>query len=267
MSSSENNDDSMIFLLKTVQSSAIRILIEALKEILTEANIIIDSTGLKIMTMDPSHTVLVHMKLESCKFEKFISNSDTKIGISMICFFKLLKTMNNNDTLTLFVEKDDPNRLGIKIENGDKNSITNYKLNLMDLNEDNIEIPPAEFESVLSMPSNELQKICRDMHNIADNLEIKSVGNQLFFSCRGDFAEQQTVIGETTSGMTYIQNENPEQIIQGVFALKYLVLFTKCTNLCNSINLFLKNDYPLIIKYDIASLGHIKLCLAPKTID
>ena len=38
-----------------------------------------------------------------------------------------------------------------------------------------------------------------------------------------------------------IQNDNPEQIIQGVFALKYLVLFTKCTNLCNSINLFLKN--------------------------
>ena len=67
--------------------------------------------------------------------------------------------------------------------------------------------------------------------------------------------------------MSYIQNDNPEQIIQGVFALKYLVLFTKCTNLCNSINLFLKNDYPLIIKYDIASLGHIKLCLAPKTID
>ena len=57
------------------------------------------------------------------------------------------------------------------------------------------------------------------MHNIADNLEIKSVGNQLFFDCRGDFAEQQTVIGETTSGMSFIQNDNPEQIIQGVFAL------------------------------------------------
>lgn len=257
----------MIFLLKTVQSSAIRILVEALKEILTDANIEIDQTGLKIMTMDPSHTVLVHMKLESCKFEQYICKQKTTIGISMICLFKLLKTMNNNDTLTFFIEEEDTNRLGIKIENGDKNSVTNYKLNLMDLNDDNIEIPPAEFGSILTMPSNELQKICRDMHNIADNLEIKSVGNQLFFSCKGDFAEQQTIIGETTSGMSFIQNDNPEQIIQGVFALKYLVLFTKCTNLCNSIELYLKNDYPLIIKYNIASLGHIKLCLAPKSID
>ena len=51
---------------------------------------------------------------------------------------------------------------------------------------------------------------------------------------------------------------------KGVFALKHLVLFSKCTNLCASIELYLKNDYPLIIEYMVASLGEIKLCLAPK---
>ena len=52
-----------IFELKTVQSSAVRILVEALKEILTDANIELDTQGIKIMTMDPTHTVLVHLKL------------------------------------------------------------------------------------------------------------------------------------------------------------------------------------------------------------
>ena len=60
------------------------------------------------------------------------------------------------------------------------------------------------------------------------------------------------------------KNQNPEEIVQGIFALKHLVLFCKCTNLCNSIEMYLKNDYPLIIKYTVASLGEIKLCLAPK---
>ena len=63
-------ENEYIFELKTVQSSACRILIEALKEILTDANIDIDESGIKIMTMDPSHTVLVHLKLGSSKFEK-----------------------------------------------------------------------------------------------------------------------------------------------------------------------------------------------------
>ena len=60
-----------LFELKTVQSSAFRILIEALKEILTDANIEIDENGLKVMAMDPTHTVLVHLKLEANKFEKY----------------------------------------------------------------------------------------------------------------------------------------------------------------------------------------------------
>ena len=28
--------------------------------------------------------------------------------------------------------------------------------------------------------------------------------------------------------------------------------------------MYLRNDYPLIIKYTVANLGHIKMCLAPK---
>jgi proliferating cell nuclear antigen len=114
------------------------------------------------------------------------------------------------------------------------------------------------------MPSGDFQKICRDMDNIADNMEIRSVGNQLIFRCKGEYADQETIIGETQSGMSYIQNCNPEEVIQGLFALKHLVLFTKCTNLCPSIELYLKNDYPLIIKYDVGPLGCVKLCLAPK---
>ena len=101
---------------------------EALKEILTDANIELDSQGIKIMTMDPTHTVLVHLKLEGAKFEKYAcgnGNNKITIGVSMLCLFKLIKTMNNNDTLSLYIEKDDPNRLGIRIENGDKNSVTN----------------------------------------------------------------------------------------------------------------------------------------------
>ena len=48
---------------------------------------------------------------------------------------------------------------------------------------------------------------------------------------------------------------------KSIFSLKYLCLFTKCTNLCNLLHMYIKNDYPLVIKYDIANLGHIKLCL------
>ena len=89
--------------------------------------------------------------------------------------------------------------------------------------------------------------------------------HSLIFNCEGDFADQSTHLGETQNGLQYKYNLSPEFPVQGVFSLKYLILFTKCTNLCNQIQLYIKNDYPLIIQYTIASLGMIKLCLAPIT--
>ena len=44
---------------------------------------------------------------------------------------------------------------------------------------------------------------------------------------------------------------------------KNLGYFIKCTNLCSQIEVYLENDLPLVVKYNVASLGEVKLCLAP----
>jgi proliferating cell nuclear antigen len=257
-----------IFELKTVQSSIFRVLIEALKEILPDTNIEFNSKGIKIITMDISHTVLVHCKLDAHQFEYYQCEDKIVVGLNMLYFFKLIKGMNNNETLSLFIERNDISRLGIRIENGEKNTVSTFKLNLLDLDEEEITIPPVRFSSVLNIPSSDFQKICRDMSNLTNLMEIKSVGNRLIFTCQGDFAQQETVMEEssTNDGILYIEKKDEGKIVQGVFSLKHLVLFTKCTNLCNSIQMYIENDYPLIIVYQIGSLGEIRFCLAPKKI-
>ena len=262
----ENNikiNEKHIVDIKTVQSSAIKTLVESLKEILTDANFIIDENGVKLIAMDSTHSVLVYLKLEADKFESFYCKEKIKLGISMLNLYKLIKTITTNDTLTFFVDENDLNTLGIQIYNEIKNSQTVYKLNLLDISEDEISIPPAEFDTELTLPSSEFQKIIRDMTNIGILTEIKSIGSTLEFKCDGDYATQTTTLGETQNCLQFKQNSDPDYTIQGVFSLKYLSLFTKCTNLCNQIQLYIKNDYPLIIQYTVASLGIIKLCLAP----
>jgi len=65
-----------------------------------------------------------------------------------------------------------------------------------------------------------------------------------------------------TAGVKVQKLGSPTEIVQGVFELKYLTMFTKCTNLCPSIELYLKNDYPLVLRYMVANLGEIRLVLA-----
>ena len=66
----ENDDDYFIY-IKTVQSIAFKILVEALKEIL-DINLEFDKNGIKIQSLDSSRTVLVYLTLEAENFENII---------------------------------------------------------------------------------------------------------------------------------------------------------------------------------------------------
>lgn len=145
--------------------------------------------------------------------------------------------------------------------------MTNYFLKLFDTDVEDIQIPSLNFTSIIHMPSLDLQKICRDMNALGEKLdvEITSSGSDLIFKCMGDFAEQETIISENdVSNMKVHKSAGAaSEIVQGIFQLKHLVLFTKCTSLCPSIELYLKNDFPLILRYTVANLGEVKLVLAP----
>ena len=263
------DDDNNVLTIKTVQIAPFRTLMTALKDILLETNICFTKEGIKIINMDKSHTILVHLKLPSENFEFYeITLDKIIIGVNMFHLFKLINTIDNDDTLTIYIEQADytdgvVHYLGLKFENSNIKQSKIQKLRLIEPDQDEMEIPNVKFSSILNMPSNDFQKIIRDLGGISEKLEIKSVGNELLFICSGQFAKAERRRCECDGNMQFIQKKNDEYIIQGEFSLKNLNYFIKCTNLCSQIELYLDNDLPLIIKYNVASLGVIKLCLAP----
>ena len=83
----------MLMEIKTVQAGAFKTLIEAMKDILIEAPFEFDETGLKVMAMDNSHTVLVYVKLNSKNFEVYNCKKAFTIGVHMSNMYKVIKTM------------------------------------------------------------------------------------------------------------------------------------------------------------------------------
>lgn len=251
---------------KTVQTGAVRTLIEALKSILVEMSLIFDKDGLRMIAMDNTRTVLVHLRLYADKFEKYVySNSANRlvIGLNTDHLYRIVKTATNDDTLTFAVSQDDLNNLNIILENGDKKCVTSYKLKLLDRDENDIEMPGTEFSARITMPSLDFQKICRDMTLLsAKTVEINNVKNTLTFACKGQFASRVTVMGDSENDFSIEKNKSDE-IVNGTFSLPHLVLFTKCTNLCNNLEIHMKNNWFLMIRYVVANLGEIKLCLMP----
>jgi proliferating cell nuclear antigen len=219
--------------------------------------------------MDKSHTILVHLHLQNENFEFYECKKDKIIiGVNMFHLFKLINTIDTDDTLSIYIESQDYNdgiveNLVLKFENKQKEQCKIQKLKLIEPDHEELNIPDVKFSSVINLPSADFQKIIRDLSCISDKLEIKSVGNELIFKCSGQFATAEVTRVETSGSMEFIHKQNANKIIQGEFSLKNLGYFIKCTNLCSQIEMYLENDLPLVVKYYVASLGEIKLCLAP----
>lgn len=245
--------------ITTVQSSAIRILFESLKDVLTDVNIHANSQGIKIMSMDGSKSAIVHVKLLASQFEKFECPTPIVMGVNMLSLFKILKSIKNNDVIS-FLVTEDTTKLIIKIHNKEKQTEIVSTLKLLDIDENLLHIPNIEFDSILTIPASDFQNHVRDLSVISNEITIKTDEESIILEVDGDFASQSIKIHKKS---TAIKLDRSSETCN-TFNLKYLLLFTKSSNLCNTIEIYLKSNFPIIILYNVANLGQLKFCLAPK---
>jgi len=241
--------------LKTIQAAAVKSVFEVLKDIINDVNVYFTPKGVHILTLDTARVTLVHMTLGAENFEEYDCPTDIAAGLNMGNIYKLLKSVTNQDTLTLKVEGRDV--MEVLIENPVKKSATSFKLKLLDINEDILEVPDIHMNVVTTLPSVDFQRITRDMGNLANDMSIIREGTNLILSCRGDWADQETIL------------EFPEAVSKtgNIFSLKYINLFTKATNMCSSVQLMQDSEnenMPIIFRYTIANLGDLRFYLAPK---
>jgi len=262
------NEDNCVLVIRSVQIQPIRNIIVSIKDILIDATITFTKEGLRIINFDKSQTILVNVVLHADKFEYYMCKPE-KIIISAntVHLFKVISTMSNDDTLTIYIENNDYNdgivsHLGLQYDNTNIKQCYSQKLRLIDPDTEELEVPDVKYSSVINMPSTDFQKIIRDMNGISDRIEIKSVGTDLIFSCDGSFASCRILRSESDGSMEFITKPDASVVIQGEFSLKSLSHFIKCTPLCSHLEIYLANNMPLIVVYKASALGEIKMCLS-----
>jgi proliferating cell nuclear antigen len=227
--------------------------------------------GVVLKEVNKTGKILVYMRLDADKFDVYKYNYHKKkltLGIDIGNLLKCLKCMSHFDTMSWLVDDDDINKLIVVLESVERKEKKTFKLNLMDIEEETYDITPIQFPYSITLPSPDFHKYCKDMSGSTDKMEIKATSKKLFFSGKGEIGNVEFEVGETNGGLQIVSTtSNTNEIVQGLFELKFLLIFTKCTNLCNQVTLFLKNDYPIIVTYQIAALGEIKLVLSPSKSD
>jgi proliferating cell nuclear antigen len=278
---------SYIIELKTSQVVAMKILMDTINSLILDAKFIFHSpsnintntdktdlspinnnsnTGLTIREVNKTGTILIYAHMDPDKFDVYNYNypqDKFTIGVDISTLLKCLKCVTHFDIMTWLVSEDDLNKLVIILESTEKKEKKTFKVNLIDIKVEEYQIDPISFPYCLMLPSNDFHKYCKDMSCITDKIEIKATNNKLFFAGKGDGGSVEFEISESSGGLSIISAvENNVEIVQGLFDIKFLLIFAKCTNISSYVSIYLKNNYPVVIYYSIAALGEIKLVLS-----
>ena len=138
--------------LVTIQASAIKSTFEVLKDILNDVNVYFKPDGMTITSLDTARVALVDVFLSADNFDEYVCENSITAGINITNTFKLLKTITNNDVLSLSVSSKE--FMDIEITSEAKKTTTKFQLKLLDINENRIEVPSQNIPRLL--PCNQL---------------------------------------------------------------------------------------------------------------
>ena len=184
-------------------------------------------------------------------------------------FYKNIKIIDKDDYITLIQDDDEMNYMNILIKNIDPSKkYTTIKMKLLDFEEEPRNFEDSEVDAKIVMKSQEFHKICREMNLISEYVDLRCTPKVLIFKCGGDNADRTSVYGNENDYINEISFTNKtemesNQLVSGIFSLKHLVSFTKFQSLSTDVEIFMKNDAPLVLRY-VLPIGRLILCITPQ---
>jgi len=239
--------------------------VDAMKDLCKDVNFDCSEKGIQVQSMDSSHVALVSLLLRESAFSEFKCERPMSLGMNVESLSKILKMCSASDTLKVRWA-DGADTVSFQCEGGE-DRIADFDLKLMQIESEHMEIPEQQYKVVAKLPSGEFQKICRDLREFGETMQVKASKEGITFSVQGDVGGGNVLLkpreADKPEDRVTLTVHEP---VTATFALRYLVNFSKAAPLCGTVELGLGPDAPLLVKYDLenADNGHMQFYLAPK---
>merc|ERR1711975_110702 len=128
---------------------------------------------------------------------------------------------------------------------GEDDRIADFDLKLMQIESEHMEIPEQQYKVVAKLPSAEFQKICRDLKEFGETMQVQASKEGIRFSVQGDIGAGNVMLkprdADKPEDKVSLTVHEP---VTATFALRYLVTFSKAASLSGVVELGLGPDAP-----------------------
>lgn len=114
-----------MFEARLVQGRILKLLIEAIKDLVTDANLDCSEEEISLQCMDSSHVSLVSLSLPAAAFDQYRCDRHISLGFNSSNMAKIVKFMEKDDIVTMKAD-DDGDTLTLMFENDKAASIADF---------------------------------------------------------------------------------------------------------------------------------------------
>eukprot|EP00605_Chrysophyceae_sp_TOSAG23-4_P001707 GSChrysophyteH1.ASY1.ANO1.1876.1 assembled CDS len=233
-----------MFEARIIQGAILKKIIEAIRELVTDANLdCSEEQGISMQAMDQSHVSLCALLLRVDAFDHYRCDKSFSMGINTSNFSKLLKCSGNEDIVTLKSEEEG-DCLYMTFEAKEQDRISEFGLKTMEIVSEHLGIPETEYKCNVKMPSNEFQRIIRDLAVLGDTCKISVTKEGICFSGEGDLGTGKIMLKHNSA-----VDKEEDQV---------------ASSLGQSVVLSMSPEIPILVEYPVDNVGYIRYYLAPK---
>jgi len=228
--------------------------IDAMVDLIKDAEFIVNEYGVSLKAIDAAQIAMVVFNMPKDVFEKFDVSGTTKLGVNLPSLSSILKRAKNNDKLALKVKDK---RLNVVLSSDNTRC---FSINLLDISSNEMPNPDINFDATIKMKANNLIEGVKDAGLFSTYL-LFSVDPKTFkINAKGP---QGDLENKTEMSSKQIMEKDIKKEATAMFSIEYLQNILKGASSETDIELFIKTNAPLKVKYKISN-ALLEFFLAPR---
>jgi proliferating cell nuclear antigen len=236
-----------------VKSEVLKGIIDVTSPLVNEVKFNINSKGIFLRAVDPAHVAMIDLNINNKAFEEYKAD-DIELGIDMDKLASIMRLSNTGDLVSLnFDEKS--NRLIVQIGNLVRKMSLIDTAGMPDPKMPNLNLPAKAI-----IKASEINRGVKASEAVSDHLAIKVNKDNFELFAEGDTDTVNLKLPKDL--LVELKSDNN---YKSLFSIDYFSNMIKPVKGDDNITIYLGNDNPIKLEFDIADKkGHVQYLLAPR---
>jgi len=249
------------FRIKMDNSKILKTIVETLAAIIDDVEMIITPELFTIKAMDSSRICILQLIIKKEDFKEFECTKDSKVGINLGDFDKILKRCSSEEDLILEFNRKNQ-KIKVQMQKEGASKVRTFSLALLDIDAEDMPMESLlniDYTSYWVIDTDLLNEAIKDAEIYAEILNIKAEEKGLTFTASGQIGEMMYELDEEDLLEATLYGTN-----KGSYSIKYLKPLLKMAPITKELQVSLKTDHPLRMKFSIWEGGELDTFTAPR---